>query len=189
MYKFVLASKSPRRKELLTNIGMTFEVRESEFDETTVSKELSPDMYVKELAMFKAMSLIKEVESDTLVIGADTVVVVDGRIIGKPSGRQDAISMLASLSGRAHSVYTGICVSRSNDAKTVATCVKTDVYFKKLTDQEIEYYVDNFQPFDKAGSYGIQEYAGVFVERIDGDYFNIVGLPVCKLNQIINDEF
>lgn len=189
MYKFVLASKSPRRKELLTNIGMTFEVKESDFDETTVSKDLAPDLYVKELAMFKAMSLIKQVEKDTLVIGADTVVVLDGKILGKPCGRHDAMSMLASLSGRVHSVYTGICVARSNDAKAVATCVKTDVYFKKLTVDEIEYYVDNFQPFDKAGSYGIQEYAGVFVERIDGDYFNIVGLPVCKLNQIINDEF
>ena len=189
MYKFVLASKSPRRKELLTNIGMTFEVIESQFDETTVSKDLEPELYVKELAMFKAMSLLKQVEQDTLIIGADTVVVLNGKILGKPSGRHDAMSMLAELSGKVHSVYTGICVSRSNDAKTVSTCVKTDVYFKKLTAEEIEYYVDNFSPFDKAGSYGIQEYAGVFVERIDGDYFNVVGLPVCKLNQIINDEF
>ena len=189
MYKFVLASKSPRRKELLTNIGMTFEVIESQFDETTVSKDLSPEMYVKELAMYKAMSLLKQVQKDTLVIGADTVVVLGDKILGKPIDKYDAMNMLCELSGRVHSVYTGICVSRSNDAKTVATCVKTDVYFKKLTAQEIEYYVDNYAPFDKAGSYGIQEYAGVFVERIDGDYFNIVGLPVCKLNQIINDEF
>ena len=189
MYKFVLASKSPRRKELLTNIGMTFEVKESQFDETTVPKDLSPEMYVKQLAMHKAMSLLKQVEQDTLIIGADTVVELDGNILGKPYDRQHAINMLSELSGRVHSVYTGICVSRSNDAKTVATSVKTDVYFKKLTAEEIEYYVDEFSPYDKAGSYGIQEYAGVFVERIDGDYFNIVGLPVCKLNQIINDEF
>ena len=189
MYKYVLASKSPRRKELLENIGMEFTVKVSDFDENTVSRELSPDLYVQELAMFKAMSLVKEVASDTLIIGADTVVIHNDEILGKPYGRTDAINMLKQLSGDVHHVYTGVCVVRSDDAKAVASCVKTEVYFRNLSDEEIEYYVDTYKPFDKAGGYGIQEYAGVFVESIDGDYFNIVGLPVCKLNQIIKDEF
>lgn len=187
MYKYVLASKSPRRKELLSNIGIKYEVMESDFDESTVSKELEPQLYVKELAMFKAMSVVKNVSADTLVIGADTVVVFDNEVLGKPKDRQDAIGMLKKLSGNVHYVYTGVCVVRSNDAKTVASCEKTAVFFRQLTDDEIEYYIDTYKPFDKAGSYGIQEYAGVFVSRIEGDYFNIVGLPVCRLNNILKE--
>ena len=166
-----------------------YENNVSDFDETTVSKELAPDLYVQELAMFKTMSLIKCVNQETLVIGADTIVVYDTEILGKPTDKNDAITMLKKLSGKMHSVYTGICVARSDDGKAVASCVKTNVYFRELSDEEIEYYVDKYKPYDKAGSYGIQEYAGVFVERIDGDYFNIVGLPVCKLNEIIKNEF
>ncbi len=187
MYKYVLASKSPRRKELLLNIGIQFEVVQSDFDESTISKQLEPQLYVQELAMFKALSVVKKVDKDTLVIGADTVVVFDNEVLGKPKDRQDAICMLKKLSGNVHYVYTGVCVARSNDAKCVAAFEKTSVYFRQLTDGEIEYYVDNYKPFDKAGSYGIQEYAGVFVSKIEGDYFNIVGLPVCRLNSIINE--
>ncbi len=187
MYKYVLASKSPRRKELLTNIGIKFDVIESDFDESTVSKELEPQLYVQELAMFKAMSVVKRVGKDTLVIGADTIVVYNGEVLGKPKDREDAICMLKKLSGNVHYVYTGVCVARSNDAKCVASCEKTAVFFRQLTDKEIEYYVDTYKPFDKAGSYGIQEYAGVFVNKIEGDYFNIVGLPVCTLNNIFNE--
>lgn len=189
MYKYVLASKSPRRRELLTNIGYEFEVMESDFDESRVSKELDPELYVKELAMFKAMSLVKKVPFDTIVIGADTVVVHDGKILGKPLGRSEAIEMLSLLSGSVHYVYTGVCAVRSNDAKTVAQCEVTAVHFRELDISEIEYYVDTFSPYDKAGAYGIQEYAGVFVSKIEGDYFNIVGLPVCRLNTIIKTEF
>ena len=189
MYKYVLASKSPRRKELLGNIGYEFEVMESDFDESQVSKELEPKLYVKELAMFKAMSLVKKVPYDTIVIGADTVVVHEGKILGKPLGRNEAIDMLRSLSGGVHYVYTGVCAVRSNDAKCVAQCEVTAVHFRELDDSEIEYYVDKYSPYDKAGSYGIQEYAGVFVSRIEGDYFNIVGLPVSRLHNIIRTEF
>lgn len=189
MYKYVLASKSPRRKELLGNIGYSFEVMESDFDESTVSKELEPELYVKELAMFKAMSLVKNVAQDTIIIGADTVVVHEGKILGKPLGRSEAIEMLRRLSGGVHYVYTGVCAVRSNDAKCVAQCEVTAVYFRELDDSEIEHYVDTYSPYDKAGSYGIQEYAGVFVSRIEGDYFNIVGLPVSRLHNIIRTEF
>ena len=189
MYKYVLASKSPRRKELLGNIGYEFQVMESDFDESQVSKELEPELYVKELAMFKAMSLVKNVPYDTIIIGADTVVVHEGKILGKPLGRGEAIDMLRSLSGSVHYVYTGVCAVRSNDAKCVAQCEVTAVHFRELDDSEIEYYVDNYSPYDKAGSYGIQEYAGVFVSRIEGDYFNIVGLPVSRLHNIIRTEY
>ncbi len=184
---YILASKSPRRKELLGNIGISFTVVESDFDESTVSKQLEPDLYVKELAMFKAMSVIKKAPADTLVIGADTVVVFEDQVLGKPKDRDDAIDMLKKLSGNVHYVYTGVCVAKSDNGKCVACCEKTAVFFRKLTHQEIEYYVDTYNPLDKAGAYGIQEYAGVFVQRIEGDYFNVVGLPVCRLYTMFSE--
>ena len=189
MYKFILASKSPRRKELLENIGLEFTVCESDFDETTVSKELETPLYVQELALCKAMSLVKATPKDHLIIGADTVVEFNGEILGKPSNREEAIDMLTRLSGNVHYVYTGVAVVRSNDAKSYASFEKTAVYFDNISKEEIEYYVDTYSPYDKAGSYGIQGYAGVFVNRIEGDYFNIVGLPVCLLHKIIIKEF
>lgn len=189
MYKYILASKSPRRKVLLENIGMEFTVRKSDFDENTVSKEPGTALYVQELALSKAMSLVKNTPKGTLIIGADTVVEFEGEILGKPANRDDAINMLTRLSGNVHYVYTGVAVVRSDDAKSCSSCERTAVYFEDISLSEIEYYVDHFAPYDKAGSYGIQEYAGVFVKRIDGDYFNIVGLPVHLLNNIIKNEF
>lgn len=189
MYKFILASKSPRRRELLQNIGMVFDVVESDFDENTISKNIEPKLYVQELALGKATSLLKKAPRKTLVIGADTVVCLDNKILGKPADRDDAINMLKLLSGKVHQVYTGVCVSRSDDGKTISSYEKTDVYFDEISESDIEYYIDNFSVMDKAGAYGIQEYAGVFVKKIDGDYFNIVGLPVHLLHKIINSEF
>lgn len=189
MYNFILASKSPRRKELLENIGMEFTVCESDFDENTISKDLETPLYVQELALCKAMSLVKNSPKNNLIIGADTVVEFEGEILGKPANRDEAIDMLTKLSGNVHYVYTGVAVVRSNDAKSYAACEKTAVYFDNISRSEIEYYVDKFEPYDKAGAYGIQEYAGVFVKRIEGDYFNIVGLPVCLINKIIKEEF
>lgn len=189
MYNYILASKSPRRRELLNNIGMEFTVCESDFDENTVSRELDTPIYVSELALCKAMSLVKTAPKNSLIIGADTVVEFDGKILGKPADRTEAIEMLASLSGNVHYVYTGVAVVRSDDAKSCSSYEKTAVYFENISRGEIEYYVDSFSPYDKAGAYGIQGYAGVFVNRIEGDYFNIVGLPVCLLNRIIKKEF
>lgn len=189
MYKFILASKSPRRKELLQNIGMVFDVIESDFDENTISKDIEPKLYVQELAIGKASALLKNVPRKSLVIGADTVVCLDSKILGKPTDRNDAINMLKMLSGRVHQVYTGVCVARSDDGKIVSSYEKTDVYFDEICEKDIEHYVDNYSVLDKAGAYGIQEYAGVFVNKIDGDYFNIVGLPVHLLHKIINSEF
>lgn len=189
MYKYILASKSPRRKELLKNIGMVFDVIESDFDENTIPKNIEPKLYVQELALGKATSLLKSAPKKSLIIGADTVVCLDNNILGKPVDRNDAINMLKMLSGNVHQVYTGVCVARADDGKTVSSYEKTDVYFDEIGDKEIEHYIDNYSVLDKAGAYGIQEYAGVFVKKIDGDYFNIVGLPVHLLHKIINSEF
>ena len=188
-YKIILASKSPRRKELLESIGYSFKCVNSDFDETTVDKQLPIQLYVQQLAMFKAYYAAREVKQNSLVIGADTVVYSGGKILGKPNSRGDAYNMLKSLSGKTHLVYTGIAVIRRKDFKTVTAYEKTEVFFKTLTDSEIYTYIDSCKPYDKAGAYGIQEYAKVFVEKINGDYFNVVGLPVCRLNSIIQNEF
>lgn len=189
MYNIILASKSPRRKELLENIGLEFTVIESDFDETNVSKDLDPHIYVEELSLFKAMSLVKNAKKNSLIIGADTVVEFNGQIIGKPRNRTEAYTMLKMLSGNVHHVYTGVSVVRSNDGKSYTSYEKTDVHFIELTDEMIYNYIDKYSPYDKAGGYGIQGYAGVFVNKIVGDYFNIVGLPVCLVNKILNEEF
>lgn len=183
--KYILASKSPRRRELLKNIGMDFEVMTSDFDESTVPRDLEPRLYVQELALCKAMSLVKQCDKDSLIIGADTVVCADGEILGKPCGRREATAMLSSLSGKAHKVYTGVALVSAANAESMTACEETTVYFDEIPLEEIEYYVDTYAPFDKAGAYGIQEYAGVFVKKIEGDYFNIVGLPVHLLHTLI----
>lgn len=187
--KFILASKSPRRRELLKNIGMNFEVVESAVDESTVDKDLKPELYVQELAMLKSSSVASRVGEDCIVIGADTVVVFKNKIIGKPKDYDDAFSMLKSFSGSFHSVYTGISLSDGKSGKTVTDYCKTDVYFAEMSDFEISKYIDTYKPYDKAGAYGIQEYAGVFTDKIDGDYFNVVGLPVSKLYGLLKKEF
>ena len=191
MYKdIILASASPRRKELLLNAGYSFTVEQGTFDEDNVSKELPVTMYVQQLALFKACSVAKYTRKNALVIGADTVVYKsDFGIMGKPCDREEAFNMLKNLSNTHHSVYTGISVVRTKDFKIVTDSVETLVYFKKLSDEEIYYYIDNYRPFDKAGAYGIQEYASRFVDKIDGDYFNVVGLPVSRLDSLIKKEF
>ncbi len=189
MKKFVLASKSPRRSELLKNIGIDFSVVVTDADESVISKDLPCDLYVRELSFLKSTSAAKLIKDKCYIIGADTVVVAGGRILGKPKDRQDAFEMLSSLSGKMHSVYTGITITNTKDMFSVSEYEKTDVYFRSLTDDEINYYIDNYSVLDKAGAYGIQEFAGRFVEKIDGDYFNIVGLPVCRLCTMFKKEF
>ncbi len=187
--KFILASKSPRRKELLSNIGLKFDVLESDVDESVVSKELSPAIYVQELAMLKSSFVASKCGKGRYVIGADTVVELNGEILGKPKDYDDAFRMLKAMSGRAHRVYTGIAVSDSSDMKTVTAYSVTEVFFSELSDEEISNYITTYQPYDKAGAYGIQEYAGVFVEKIEGDFFNVVGLPVASLYGLLKKEF
>lgn len=186
---FILASQSPRRRQLLEQIGAQFEVICGSADEADVPKELSPDLYVRELAVLKANSVVGLTDKPALIIGADTVVVSNGKILGKPSDEQHAVQMLRELSGETHSVYTGIAVADTTDMKIASVYERTLVTFRELSDAEIIEYVRKYRPFDKAGAYGIQEYAGVFVSRIDGDYCNVVGLPLCRLYTLIKDEF
>lgn len=189
MEKIVLASASPRRKELLETMGIEFEVVVSEADEEAISKELPPDLYVQELALLKAAASAKVLEKNRIVIGADTIVTLDGKILGKPSDKENAFDMLKSLSGRKHEVYTGYCVMRLSDGLSVCRAVETEVIFKPLTDEKIRRYIDTLEPMDKAGAYGVQGLGGLLVEKINGDYQNVVGLPISALADTLEDEF
>ena len=181
--KIILASKSPRRKELLEQIGMDIEIYPSNIDEKRVSIK-NPVEYVKELARLKAEN-IGSLYPGSWVIGADTIVVIHGQIIGKPQSKADAISILKKLNNREHFVYTAFCIcnqdSNSYTMKSVVKSVKTKVYFKNLTDSEIEWYVNTKESFDKAGGYAIQGVGSFIVKKISGSYTNVVGLPVCEV--------
>ena len=174
--KLVLASKSPRRSEILKNAGYEFTVRVADADET-IPDGTKPEDAVVFLAARKAMAV--ERADDETILGADTIVVLDDKILGKPKDREDAYNMLKSLSGRAHSVFTGVCIIENGKSMTFAE--ETQVEFLSLTDKEIYEYIDTNDCYDKAGAYGIQGYASKFIRRISGDYFNVVGLPISAI--------
>ncbi len=179
MKKLILASASPRRKQLLTQIGLKFEVRKSNYNETP-EKDLTP----AQLALFYSQNKAKDVASKAshgIVIGADTLVVFENQAIGKPKSKDDAIRILSLLSGKMHEIVTGYTLIDTKTKKTISRTVTTKVWFRKLSKQEIVDYVATGEPFDKAGAYGIQEKGALFVEKIDGDYFNVVGLPIAAL--------
>lgn len=179
----ILASQSPRRRELLGQMGFTdFIVRPAQGEEV-IDPDLSPDKLVEELSRQKCAEVATLSQSDDLVIAADTVVAIDGTVLGKPRSVQDAYAMLARLSGRHHTVYTGVTVARNGETLTAHEATK--VHFRPLTKEEIEAYVSTGEPMDKAGSYGIQGYGSMLVEGISGDYFNVVGLPVCLLGRML----
>jgi septum formation protein len=182
--KIVLGSKSPRRKEILSLVCDNFEIRVSDADESYAEDTTLPEV-PKILAERKAMAI--DMAKDEIIIGSDTVVLIDNELLGKPKTRENAIRMLKKMSGKSHLVVSGICV-RSKD-KIYSEAVTSTVYMRELTDREIEKYVDVWKPLDKAGAYGIQEMAGSFVSRIEGDFYNIVGLPLCRLVEILKDEF
>ena len=188
MIDFILASGSPRRKELLELMGLEFKVIVSQADEDSVSKDLKPELYVQELALLKASATAKEVlrNKNAVIISADTIVTLDGQILGKP--KDDAFNMLSKLSGREHEVYTGYCVMRISDGKAVCGKVRTKVKFKDLSDDKIRGYINSGEPMDKAGAYGIQGLGSLLIEKIDGDYFNVVGLPISALADTLEDE-
>lgn len=189
MKKIILASASPRRKEILGMVCKDFQVIVSDTDESKIDKDkLDTGIYVQELALLKAGAVAKETEN-ALVIGADTVVSMDGEIFGKPKDEEEAVKMLTALSGRCHNVFTGICVMRTKDAYSVCKSVETKVYFKELTEEKIRAYVKTGEPMDKAGAYGIQGIGSILVEKIDGDYLNVVGLPLAKLAEVLEQEF
>ena len=191
MSQIILASASPRRRELLENMGIDFKVHISDADESMADKSVPPEIYVQELALLKAAAVAKEIikKKDAIVIAADTIVVNNGIILGKPTDEDDARLMLSALSGKTHSVYTGFCVMRLSDAFTVCKNVRTDVTFKELSPEKIDRYIKTGEPMDKAGSYGIQGMGAMLVEKICGDYFNVVGLPVGELADTLETEF
>ena len=176
----VLASASPRRKLILENAGYSVTVRVSDADET-LPENITPEKAVEHLAKVKANAV--ERKTDELVIGADTVVVLDGEILGKPADEDDAFKMLTALSGRKHKVYTGVCIIYNEKEEIFHDC--TEVEFYPLLPDEIRAYIKTGEPMDKAGSYGIQEKGSLFVKGIVGDYFSVMGLPVALINQKI----
>ena len=176
----ILASQSPRRQQLLGQIGLQFKVQVADIDET-MDPSLSVDRAVAVTSAKKALAI--EAGKDDVVIAADTIVVLRDRVLGKPADKSEAIGMLRALSGRDHQVMTGITVLR--DEKTITHTEITDVHFRPLTEEEILRYVETGEPMDKAGAYGIQGFAAPFVEGIRGDYYNVMGLPVCRLEQML----
>lgn len=180
--KLILGSASPRRKELLSEMGFVFEIRTSNIEET-FNPENTPEEIVKSLSLQKSQS-ISLVSENEILLTADTIVVFEGEIMGKPSSYQNAFDMLSKMSGQIHEVYTGICIRSFK--KTVLNFAKTEVKFKKITPEEIDYYITNFKPYDKAGAYGIQEWLGFHkIERIKGSYYNVVGLPCALISEML----
>ena len=178
--KLILASNSPRRKELLKNAGFEFSVIPSN-EEENADINLPPDKYTESLAIIKANSVFKN-NQNAVVIGADTVVYYNGEILGKPKDKADAMQMLRTLSGKKHEVITAVCVF-TQQKKHLFYAV-SQVSFKPLLEAEIAHYVDTYQPFDKAGSYGVQEWIGyIGIEKIVGSYYNVMGLPIQRLYQ------
>ncbi len=180
--KYLLASQSPRRAELMKYITDEFEILPSDCDET-VPDGIEPEEIPELLAARKALS-VSRLKKDRLVIGCDTVVIIDGVILGKPHTPDRAISMLKTLSGRTHTVVSGVCICYKG--KTMSFSQKTLVSFYELSEEEIRDYVQSCKPLDKAGAYGIQDKGGLFVREISGDYYNIVGLPVARLKREID---
>ena len=184
----VLASASPRRRELLEQIGLPFAVVPSGADET-IPAELSPSLAVQTLSLMKAADVAKIQSEDALIIGADTVVVLDDEILTKPKDACEATMMLKRLSGRCHRVMTGLTLFRRKDGKSISVTEETEVFFKELTEMEINAYIKTGEPLDKAGAYGIQGLGGLFIEKIQGDYYNVVGLPLARLGRLLEEEF
>ena len=178
--KLILASASPRRRELLGLFHVPFEIRVADIDET-MDPEKAPFDEVARVSRLKAQAICRK--EDDIVVAADTIVVCQGKTLGKPHSEAEAAEMLRLLSGRDHQVMTGMTVLRGEKA---VTCTEvTDIHFRVLSDKEIADYIATGEPMDKAGSYGIQGGAALFAERMVGDYYNVMGLPVCRLHQIL----
>ena len=184
--RLILASNSPRRRDLLTQAGLTFSVIPSEVDEHKVTMS-DPDVFVRTLAESKAIDVAQKHPS-SWVIGADTIVVIENQILGKPDSADAARDMLERLSGNIHQVFTGYCVCCKHKGRLFTDVVKTDVCFKRLGEAEIEWYIQTGEPFDKAGGYGIQGIGSVLVKSISGSYTNVVGLPVCEVMGFLIEE-
>ena len=179
----ILASKSPRRRALLEQMGVRdFRIVTPDIDEH-MDRDLPPAELVRQISLEKAQAMAAQADPNTVVIAADTVVALDGVVLGKPADKEEAFRMLSLLSGNRHQVYTGLTVLRGE--QVFSQWEETSVTFRPLTAEEIEAYIATGEPMDKAGAYGIQGYGALFIEGISGDYYNVMGLPVCRLGQIL----
>lgn len=181
MARFILASASPRRKEILSNAGFNFEVIVSDADEN-ISEDMTPEKTVEELAKRKALS-VWESNKDAVVFGCDTVVAVDGKKLGKPADDEDAFNMLRMLSGKVHTVSTGVCICSAEKLSVFSNTTRVEFY--SLSDETIKSYIATGECRDKAGAYGIQGYGRVLVKEIKGDYFSVMGLPVSQASRVL----
>jgi len=186
--KIVLASQSPRRRELLSAYTSTLEFMVDNSEER-IDENATPEEAVKALALQKAKNVANRAAADSVVIGADTMVFVDGETLGKPKSEEEARQMLRRLSGRSHFVCTGFAVVDNRNGKEACGVERTEVKFRSLSENEIEKYIQSKEPMDKAGAYGIQGKGALFIEEIRGDYFNVVGLPLCALSEMLKKEF
>lgn len=181
--ELLLASKSPRRQQLLFDLCANVTIVSVSADET-VSEDIPGSMVPELLAKRKADAYTETLKDNQILITADTLVVLDDKILGKPKSRDDAFRILSALSGRKHQVYTGVCLKTKDRMRTFTEC--TDVYFSSLSDEEINYYLNTYKYDDKAGAYGIQDWIGMIgVSRIEGDYYNVMGLPVARMHKEI----
>lgn len=181
MKHIILASASPRRKEILELADLKFDIMPSNAQEITT--KTAPNEVVMELALIKAKDIYEKSEKQSMIVGADTVVAYQGQILGKPTDEADAKRMLTMLSGQTHEVYTGVCVIEDEKIKTFYE--ETKVTFYEISDEQIDRYIKTGEPMDKAGSYGIQGKAAVFIKGIEGDYYNVVGFPIARFLQEI----
>lgn len=178
--KILLASKSPRRSYLLKEAGIDFELVDVGDPDESFPKDMHPESVPLFLSEMKSFAYKNQLNENEILLSSDTIVLLDNEVIGKPLGQSDAEKMLAKLSGKKHTVISGVCLRSMKKLKTFSA--KTDVYFKPLSAEEINFYIENFKPFDKAGAYGIQEWIGyIGIERIEGSYFNVMGLPIQRL--------
>ncbi|PLX27240.1 septum formation inhibitor Maf [Candidatus Parcubacteria bacterium] len=179
MKKIILASKSPRRKEILKNLGLNFVVKESAFQENNNIK-LAPKKLVELFAVNKAKDVLEK-SPETIVIGSDTLVVFENKVMGKPKNKQDAKKMLRKISSNSVQVITGLCVM--SDEKIITKTKTTKVYFKNISEYEIDKYIKSKEPMDKAGAFGIQGLGSTLIKKIEGDYFAVMGLPIFELSE------
>jgi septum formation protein len=187
--KFVLASGSPRRKQLLSDVGLQYEIITSKVDEEKITEQLLQSNEVEKkwipemLAKAKALNVAEFAGNENIIISADTIVLLDGEIIGKPMNENHAIESLKKISGKKHEVISGVCIYDNQQKKILSIFNEmTEVYFKRLSLEQINFYIKAFKPFDKAGSYAIQEWIGLIgIEKINGCFYNVMGLPVSKL--------
>lgn len=181
----ILASKSPRRQELLKRLVNDFQVVVSDFEEESVVFNGDSSEYVKKLSLEKAKAVAKKTSKNSLIIAADTIVVLNGDVLGKPKSEEQAFNMLSMLSGKIHTVYSGVTIMSNYTNEIYSEVVSTEVKFSNLTRAEIQNYITTKEPMDKAGAYGIQGLGAVFVEEIKGCYYNVVGLPLNKLRKML----